>query len=110
MPKFVAFFTYTPEAWKGMIENPSDRAAAAKTLVEGAGGKLECFYWMSGAFDGLLIADLPDEESAGALAAVVKASGALKEYETHIVTNMAHAPAMLKKAQAAAKSYRPPGR
>jgi uncharacterized protein with GYD domain len=110
MPKYVSFFTYTPEAWKAMAENPQDRGAVAKSLVESVGGKLECFYWMSGAFDGLLIADLPDDQSAGALAAVVKGSGALKEYETHLVSNMEQVPAMLKKAQAAAKSYRPPGR
>ena len=110
MPKFVSFFTYTPEAWKAMTENPQDRASHARSLVESVGGKLECFYWMSGKFDGLLIADLPDDQSAAALAVVVKSSGALKEYETHVVTSTDQAPALLKKAQAAAKAYRPPGR
>jgi hypothetical protein len=63
-----------------------------------------------GKFDGLLIADLPDDQAAAALAAIVKGSGSLKEYETHLLTNTEHAPAVLKKAQAAAKSYRPPGK
>ena len=110
MPKYVSFFTYTSDAWRAMTESPEDRSAAAKKLVESVGGKLECFYWMSGAFDGLLIADLPDDQSAGALAAIVKGAGALKDYETHLLTNMDQAPGMLKKAQAAAKTYRPPGR
>lgn len=110
MPKYISFFSYTPEAWRGMTEKPEDRSAAAKQLIESVGGKLECFYWMSGRFDGLLIAELPDSESAGALAAIVKGSGALKDYETHLVTNMDQAPGMLKKAQAAGKTYRPPGR
>jgi uncharacterized protein with GYD domain len=48
MPKFVSFFSYTPEAWKAMTENPQDRAAHARSLTESVGGKLECFYWMSG--------------------------------------------------------------
>jgi uncharacterized protein with GYD domain len=110
MPKYVSFFTYTPEAWKAMIENPQDRASHARSLVESVGGKLDSFYWISGKFDGLLIADLPDDQSAAALAVVVKSSGALKEYETHVVTSTDQAPALLKKAQAAAKAYRPPGR
>jgi len=110
MPKYISFFTYTPEAWKAMTENPQDRSAAAKALVESVGGKLECFYWMSGRSDGLLIADLPDDQSAGALSVIVKGAGALKEYETHMITNMDQAQAMLKKAQSAAKTYRPPGR
>jgi len=110
MPKYASFFTYTPEAWKAMMESPEDRTGAVRKLVESVGGKVDCFYWMSGPFDGLLIADLPDDQSAGALAAIVKGSGALKQYETHLVTNMDHATAMLKKAQVAAKTYRPPGR
>jgi uncharacterized protein with GYD domain len=110
MPKYVSFFTYTPEAWRAMTENPQDRSAAAKSLAESVGGKLESFYWMSGRFDGFLIADLPDDQAAGALAAIVKGSGALSEYETHLLSNMDQVPSMLKKAQAAAKSYRPPGR
>ena len=110
MPKYVSFFTYTPEAWKAMTESAEDRSPVVKKLVESVGGKVECFYWISGAFDGMLVADLPDDQSAGALAAVVKGSGALKRYETHIVVNMDQVPAMLNKAKAAAKSYRPPGR
>ncbi|HJQ98118.1 MAG TPA: GYD domain-containing protein [Candidatus Polarisedimenticolaceae bacterium] len=110
MPKYVSFFTYTPEAWRAMTENPQDRSSAARTLVEGVGGRLESFYWMSGKHDGLLIADLPDDQAAAALAAVVKGAGAVKEYETHALTTTDHAPALLKKAQTVAKTYRAPGR
>ena len=110
MPKFISFFSYTPESWKAMIENPQDRATHTKALVEGVGGKLESFYWMSGRFDGLFIYDLPDDSAAAALAAIVKGSGACKEYETHVVTSTEKAPALLKKAQAATTSYRLPGR
>ncbi len=110
MQKFAIFFTYSPEAWKAMTENPQDRSIAVKQLVEGVGGKLECFYWMSGAFDGFSVIELPDGQSAGAFAAIVKATGSLQHYETHMLTSMNDAVAMLKKAQAATKSYRPPGR
>ena len=110
MQKYAIFFTYTSDAWKAMTENPQDRSAAVKQLVEGVGGKLESFYWMSGAFDGLAIIELPDGQSAGAFAAIVKGAGALKHFETHMVTSMNEAVAMLKKAQSATKSYRPPGR
>lgn len=110
MPKYCAFFTYTAESWKGMIEKPQDRGAAAAKLVESVGGTLESFYWISGSQDGLLIADLPDDASAGALAAVVKASGALKEYTTHMVVSMDEVPAIMKKAKTAARNYKAPGK
>ena len=70
----------------------------------------ECFYWMSGRFDGLLISELPDDQTAGALAVTVKVSGAIKDHETHLVTNVDQAPGMLKKAQSIAKMYRPASR
>ena len=110
MPKYVSFFTYTPEAWRAMTENPQDRSGAVRSLVEGLGGRLEAFYWISGKFDGLLVADLPDEQTAGTVAAVIKGSGALKEYQTHLVTHTDQTVGLLKKAQTAAKTYRPPGR
>src|SRR5262245_7399394 len=110
MPKYVSFFTYTPEAWRAMTENPQDRSGAARSLVEAVGGRLESYYWMAGKFDGFAITDLPDDNAAAALAAVVKGAGAVKEFETHALTTTDQAPALLKKAQTAAKTYRPPGR
>ena len=43
MPRYVTFFTYTSDAWAGMLEHPEDRAEAARTVIEGAGGELDCF-------------------------------------------------------------------
>jgi uncharacterized protein with GYD domain len=110
MPKYVSFFSYTAESWKAMTEKPEDRTAAVKKLAESVGGRIECFYWMSGKYDGFLVSDLPDDQAAGALAAIVKGSGALARYETHLITSMDQAQAMLKKAHEASQAYRPPGR
>jgi uncharacterized protein with GYD domain len=109
MAKYVGFYTYTPEAWGGMIENPPDRAAAAGRLIEGLGGTLESFYWMFGPYDGLLIADFPNAEAAGAFAAIVTSSGRLKLYETHQLIGMDEARTMLEKAKGGAGAYQRPG-
>ena len=34
MPMYLAQFSYTPEAWKKLIDNPEDRRKAVGTLVE----------------------------------------------------------------------------
>ena len=39
MPKYVAFFSYTSEGWKQMIENPGDREAAARKWSRASGGR-----------------------------------------------------------------------
>ena len=109
MPKYISFFSYTPESWKAMLEKPEDRGAAVKRLAESVGGRIECFYWMSGDYDGFLVSDLPDEQAAGALAAIVKSSGALARYETHVLMTMDQVQPMLKKAHEASQSYRRPG-
>ena len=82
MPKYICFFSYTREAGKAMIEKPTDRVAAAKALVESAGGKMECFYWMHGHHDGFFIADYKDGMSAAAVAAAAGSTGAITQIET----------------------------
>ena len=67
MAKYAMFFTYTSDAWARMINSPGDRAAAARQMVEAAGGTLECIYWMLGEHDGLAIVDLPDSVGAAAV-------------------------------------------
>ena len=41
MPTFIVTGNYTASAVKGMVAKPSDREAAARAIVEAAGGKLE---------------------------------------------------------------------
>lgn len=40
MPMYLSRFSYTPETWARMIENPEDRREAARACIGAAGGKL----------------------------------------------------------------------
>ncbi len=108
MPRFIAFFSYTPDSAKAMIEKPSDRSAAARTLVESLGGTQEAFYWMQGKHDGFFIADLPDGVAAAALAAAVGATGAITGVETHQIFDGDEQAAIVQQAATARKAYKPP--
>lgn len=108
MPKFITFFSYTGASVKAMIERPSDRSAAAKTLVESLGGKLEAFYWMHGKHDGFLIATLPDGASVAALAAAVGSTGAVGGLETHEIFDRDTQAQIVKSAKTAMADYKPP--
>ena len=108
MPAYITFFSYTSAAAKAMIDRPSDRNAAAKTLVESLGGKLDAFYWMSGRYDGFLIAQLPDGRTAAALSAAASSSGAFTDFETHEIFDVDAQAQIVKSAKIATTTYKPP--
>jgi uncharacterized protein with GYD domain len=108
MPKYISFFSYTGDAVKAMIEKPTDRAAAAKSLVESVGGKLECFYWMHGHHDGFFIADYKDGMSAAAVAAAAGSAGAVGQLESHELFDSAAQGQIMRAAKTALAGYKPP--
>lgn len=108
MPKFITFFSYTGESAKAMIERPSDRSAAVRTLVESAGGKLEAFYWMQGEHDGFLITELPDGVAVSSLVLAVASTGSASHLQTHQIFDHDEQAAIVEKAKAATSAYKPP--
>jgi len=79
--------------------------AAAKDLIEGLGGKMECFYFALGATDVYAIADLPDNASAAAAAAVTVSAGGGATVRTVALLIAAE----VDEAAAKDAAYRPPG-
>lgn len=110
MAKYVFFFSYSAEAWARMINSPGDRTAAVRQLVDAVGGKLESAYWMFGAHDGMVVADVPDSVRAAAVSIAVGSSGAFKQLETHELFTQEDLGQILSHAKQAAGTYQPPGR
>jgi uncharacterized protein with GYD domain len=79
MPHFLLTGTYTPAALQALARNPSDRHAAARKLVETAGGKLVSFYRTVGNGPGVHIVIDADPITALAISVVVTAGGALTD-------------------------------
>ena len=65
------------------------------------------FWFCFGEFDGVFIADAPDNATAAAIAMTVAGSGALSRLETTVLIGMEEAQEAMRKAAAA--TYRPPG-
>jgi uncharacterized protein with GYD domain len=107
--KYVFFFTYTSEAWGRMVQSPGDRSAAVRQLIGSLGGSFESIYWMTGAYDGLLIADFPDSVGAAALSVTVGSTGSFKTLETHELFTQAQLSEMLSRTRDATRAYQPPG-
>ena len=98
MAKYVHFFSYAADTWSALVNNPSDRVAAARAALEAAGGSLESMYFMFGSRDGFVIFEAPDAEAAAAVAIAAAASGRFASAETHELIEPERLAAVLSKA------------
>src|SRR3954447_6653341 len=105
MPKYLIEASYTLEGVKGIqSRGGSSRGDAVAKVAESVGGRLETFYFAFGDRDVHTIVDLPDNESAAAVALAVNASGAVNSRTTVLLT-----PEELDAAAQRSVEYRPPG-
>ena len=82
MPLTLALFAYTPEALARLAQDPQDRSAAVRQMVEATGGKLVAFYHSYGEYHGAVITEDPDDDTMGAAAAwAADSAGHLKTYK-----------------------------
>ncbi len=66
MPTFVTTIKFT-ERGAEKIRDTTQRAIAFKSKAEEMGAKVTDIFWTLGAFDGLIVFDAPDEETATAV-------------------------------------------
>ena len=105
MPKYLIEASYTQEGVKGLQSaGGSSRRAAVAEAIEGLGGKLESFYFGFGDADAYVTADLPDNESAAAVALTVNAAGGAVTKTIVLLT-----PEEVDAAAERSVGYRPPG-
>jgi uncharacterized protein with GYD domain len=75
VPKYLWKASYTPAGARGVAKDGgSSRVDAVKKAVESVGGTLDAFYFAFGGADAYVIADLPDNETAAAIALTVNQS------------------------------------
>ena len=105
MPKYLIEASYTLEGVKGVQSagGTSRRDAVAK-LAESVGGQLESFYFAFGDRDVYAIVDLPDNESAAAVALTAIAAGGVALRTVVLLT-----PEEVDAAANRSVEYRPPG-
>ncbi|PDT03786.1 GYD family protein [Rhizobium chutanense] len=103
---YLTRFSYTPETWARMIENPEDRREAARTYIESVGGKLHGFWYAFGEHDGWNLWEAPDNVSMAAVALAIGAGGALRSMEMTVLLSVEDTIEALEKAKSV--RYRPP--
>jgi uncharacterized protein with GYD domain len=107
MAFYLTRFSYTPETWARLINNPEDRRAAARQYIESVGGKLHGFWYALGEHDAYSLWEAPDNVSMAAVALAISAGGALSAHHTTALLTVEETMAALEKARAI--KYTPPG-
>jgi uncharacterized protein with GYD domain len=105
MPKYLIAASYTAGGVRGVQSaGGSSRRDAVAKVAESVGGTLESFYFAFGDHDVYTVLDLPDNESAAAVALTVNAAGAATAQTTVLLT-----PEEVDAAAQKSVDYRPPG-
>ncbi len=107
MALYVTRFSYTPETWARLTQNPEDRRDAARTYIESVGGKLHGFWYAFGEFDGYTLWEAPDNVSMAAVALAIGGGGAMSKIETTPLLTVEETLEALGRAKSI--SYRQPG-
>ena len=107
MPLYLTRFSYTPETWARLIENPEDRRQAAEAYIESVGGKLHGFWYAFGDHDGYSLWEALDNVSMAAVALAIAGGGALGSIETTVLLTVDETMDALRKAERV--KYRAPG-
>ena len=107
MAMYLTRFSYSPETWARLIQNPEDRRDAARAYIESVGGKLHGFWYGFGEHDGWNLWEAPDNVSMAAVVLAIGAGGALNSCETTVLLSVEELLQALGKAKSV--QYRKPG-
>ena len=107
MPVYLMRFSYTPETWARLIQNPEDRRDAARAYIEQVGGSLQGFWYGFGEYDGYALFEAPDNVSVAGAVLAIAAGGALASVDTSVLMTVEDTLEALEKAKNI--GYRAPG-
>lgn len=107
MSYYLYQLSYSQDSMKALVAKPSDREAAARKVIEAAGGKLHHLFFCFGKYDVVCLTE-GDDKVAMAVAAAVGASGAISHAITTKLFTAGEAMEAMKLAAKAAASYAPP--
>ncbi len=106
MPVFVTQGRFTREYLRGGLAKPEDRQAAISGLCEQAGGKLLNLYFTLEQYDFILIAEMPDAQTASVISLVAGGGGGIQDTVTTQAFTTAEARDLFERAGKLAGSYR----
>lgn len=77
MPTYITLFRYTNQGVENIKESPA-RIDAGRQAIQAAGGELKAWYLTMGQYDGVIIAEAPDDETVARIALATAALGNIR--------------------------------
>ena len=108
MAWFLVQFQFNGSSAKAMVDKPQDRLEPAKALAEMFGGKIHHYFFSFGHYDGLAIAEVPDNISAAAFSMKAASTNAFSRFELTVLIPSNEAEAAMRMARDQGTAYRPP--
>ena len=110
MALFMLQGKYSPEAVKAIFDSGTDREAAARKVIEAAGGKLLGFYGMFGQdYNVLVIAEMPGNAEYIATIGTVLRTGTFQDWKTVPLFTSAELMQATEVSARIRSDYSPPG-
>jgi uncharacterized protein with GYD domain len=101
MPHYMTQFSYEAEAWRALSKNPVNRFDAVKALGEKLGAHVIASFYSFGDYDGVILMEAPDNQTAAALVIAAVSPGHLKSVKTTVLLTAEEAISALRKAETA---------
>jgi len=98
MATYMTQFSYTGEAWAALAKNPANRREGIQKLFDAVGGKLIELYYCLGEYDGVVIAEAPDDAAVVSALVAVVGAGHIKAIRTTKLLSADEMVAALQKA------------
>ncbi len=77
MPQYITLINYTDQGIKDVKSIPN-RVTAARQAIQGAGGKLLSYHLTLGQHDGVVISEVPNDESYATLILAIAGQGNIR--------------------------------
>lgn len=108
MPYYMVQTRLTADSWKGLLDNPHDRAPAVAEIIKAHGGTLHNYFFAFGDNDVVLLLEAPNNEAVMAAVLAAAGSGSVTGLKTTPLIPSSDAVGVFKAAAAKAGAYSPP--
>ena len=109
MALYLLRFSYTPESWRALIEQPEDRREAIRHALELLGGTFHELWFAFGSHDAYMLIEANEPTTPAALAAFDVSSGIVHSMETTVLLTVEDMLEALARAKGLSAEVRPPG-
>lgn len=107
MTQFMIQFKFGPDNFKALVQRPENRTEIVRQGVESFGGRLNSLHFAYGEYDGVVMAEFPDNESCTAFLMMVASRNGVAGFKTTVLMDPEEVRRSLQRAAETPTKFRP---